>query len=209
MQEVRRLRQSKGWNQTELAYHAGLAPSVISQIETGKRDPTAGTLKKLAKALGVDVPDLFPKAQSPLPDFDDRQRRDYPPPFVTDALIPFIGLCERLVDNPSDPEVRYAALACYDAADAIGREIVEAFEASGLPEKWDRGTATGEDIAPWLKANEEREAVQDRLRRIAGKGYEYYRQSVNADARKVDELAERRKKRTTLSVPRYGHRDHA
>lgn len=67
MMEVRRLRQARGWNQTELAYHSGLAPSVISQIENGKRDPSAGTLKKLAKALEVDVPDLFPKGQAPLP----------------------------------------------------------------------------------------------------------------------------------------------
>lgn len=67
MMEVRRLRQARGWNQTELAYHSGLAPSVISQIENGKRDPSAGTLRKLAKALEVGVPDLFPKAQPSLP----------------------------------------------------------------------------------------------------------------------------------------------
>ncbi len=67
MLEVRRLRQAREWNQTELAYHAGLAPSVISQIENGKRDPSARTLRKLAEALGVDVADLFPKAQARLP----------------------------------------------------------------------------------------------------------------------------------------------
>jgi transcriptional regulator with XRE-family HTH domain len=65
--EVKRLRQKREWNQTELAYHAGLAPSVISQIENGKRDPSARTLRKLADALGVEVGDLFPKAQAPLP----------------------------------------------------------------------------------------------------------------------------------------------
>jgi transcriptional regulator with XRE-family HTH domain len=72
--EVKRLRQEREWNQTELAYHAGLAPSVISQIENGKRDPTARTLRKLAEALSVDVGDLFPKGQAPpspeQPDFD-------------------------------------------------------------------------------------------------------------------------------------------
>jgi transcriptional regulator with XRE-family HTH domain len=67
VQEVRRLRQERGWNQTELAFRSRLAPSVISQIENGKRNPSAGTLKKLAKALEVEVADLFPKAQSPLP----------------------------------------------------------------------------------------------------------------------------------------------
>lgn len=67
MLEVKRLRQEREWNQTELAYHAGLAPSVISQIENGKRDPSARTLRKLADALEVEVGDLFPKAQVPLP----------------------------------------------------------------------------------------------------------------------------------------------
>ena len=70
MLEVRRLRLAREWNQTELAYHAGLAPSVISQIENGKRDPTARTLRKLAKALEVEVGDLFPKEQAPLPNFE-------------------------------------------------------------------------------------------------------------------------------------------
>jgi transcriptional regulator with XRE-family HTH domain len=65
MEEVRRLRQEKGWNQNELAFHADLAPSVISLLETGKREPNATTLRKLAKALGVEIPDLFGRADSP------------------------------------------------------------------------------------------------------------------------------------------------
>jgi transcriptional regulator with XRE-family HTH domain len=59
MEEVRRLRQAKGWNQNELAFHADLAPSVISLLETGKREPNATTLRKLAEALEVRIPDLF------------------------------------------------------------------------------------------------------------------------------------------------------
>src|SRR5215207_9531912 len=68
MQEVRRLRKEKGWTQTELAFYSSLAPSVISQIETGKRNPSAGTLTKLAEALGVEVRDLFPLEQPRLPE---------------------------------------------------------------------------------------------------------------------------------------------
>ena len=76
MLEVKRLRQEREWNQTELAYHAGLAPSVISQIENGKRDPSARTLRKLAAALEVEVGDLFPKGQTPLPDLEG-ERHDH------------------------------------------------------------------------------------------------------------------------------------
>jgi transcriptional regulator with XRE-family HTH domain len=67
MREVRRLRQEKCWGQKELAFHANLAQSVISEIETGKRSPSARTLRKLAAALEVEVADLFPKGQAPLP----------------------------------------------------------------------------------------------------------------------------------------------
>lgn len=65
MKEVRRFRLEKGWNQNELAFHADLAPSVISLVETGRREPNATTLRKLADALGVDIPDLFERGDSP------------------------------------------------------------------------------------------------------------------------------------------------
>lgn len=72
MKAVKKFRESKGWTQNQLAYHAGLATSVISQVENGKRDPSASTLRKLAEALDVAIPKLFegedpPKAQPRLP----------------------------------------------------------------------------------------------------------------------------------------------
>jgi len=71
--EIRRLRQAQGWTGAQLAVYAGMAPSAISQIETGRRSPNAGSLDKIAKALKVEVVDLFPKARSssPEPSFDD------------------------------------------------------------------------------------------------------------------------------------------
>ncbi len=62
---VRELREERGWNQTVLGYHAGLSPSQISLIENGKRNPSAETLQGIATALGVEVGDLFPKADAP------------------------------------------------------------------------------------------------------------------------------------------------
>ena len=58
---IRRLRDEKGWNQTELGFHADTSPSIISLIENGKRNPSTATLAKIAGALGVEVVDLFPK----------------------------------------------------------------------------------------------------------------------------------------------------
>jgi transcriptional regulator with XRE-family HTH domain len=70
---IRRLRQAQGWTGAQLAVYAGMAPSAISQIETGRRSPNAGSLEKIAKALKVEVVDLFPKARSSSrePSFDD------------------------------------------------------------------------------------------------------------------------------------------
>ena len=65
---IRRLRDEKGWNQTELGFRAGASPSIISLIENGKRNPSTATLAKIAEALGVEVVDLFPKRPSSSPE---------------------------------------------------------------------------------------------------------------------------------------------
>jgi transcriptional regulator with XRE-family HTH domain len=64
--EIRRLREEKGWTQIELAFRSRLNPSSVNLIESGKRNPSAGSLTKIAGALDVEVGDLFPKDQLPL-----------------------------------------------------------------------------------------------------------------------------------------------
>src|SRR5918998_3863162 len=65
-QEVRRLREARGWSQPKLAVEAGIAVSGVSQIENGHRNPNSSTLVKLARALDVEVADFFPKVEAPL-----------------------------------------------------------------------------------------------------------------------------------------------
>lgn len=65
--EIKRLRKRKGWTQTELAVYAGSSQPTINQIESGARNPSTRTLEKVAGALGVEVRDLFPLEQAPLP----------------------------------------------------------------------------------------------------------------------------------------------
>jgi transcriptional regulator with XRE-family HTH domain len=67
-EEIRRRRQEKGWTGVQLAEKAGMAPSAISQIETGKRSPHSASVIKLAAALECEVAELYPKPpQAPLP----------------------------------------------------------------------------------------------------------------------------------------------
>ncbi len=52
---VRTFREYRSLTATELAKRAGISGAYLSQIESGVREGTGSTLKKLAMALGVDV----------------------------------------------------------------------------------------------------------------------------------------------------------
>ena len=52
---LKKVREQKGWSQTELADRAGLTPAAISQIEADDRQPSFKTLSSLAGALGISV----------------------------------------------------------------------------------------------------------------------------------------------------------
>jgi transcriptional regulator with XRE-family HTH domain len=56
---VRRLRNSRGLSQSELATDAGAPQRLISNVETGKVNVTVRTVAKIAAALGVHPRDLF------------------------------------------------------------------------------------------------------------------------------------------------------
>ncbi len=71
--QVKRLREAKGWSQTRLAVEADMSVSGISMIENGHRNLSTATLAKLAEALGVEVRELFPLEQAPLPDFAEQE----------------------------------------------------------------------------------------------------------------------------------------
>lgn len=51
-------REHRGMTAKELADAAGITQPYLSQIETGKRDGTVGTMKKIAAALKVDLDDI-------------------------------------------------------------------------------------------------------------------------------------------------------
>ena len=59
---IKSLRKSKGFTQEELAQRTGLPQSHISKLENGKHSPSAMTLEKIARALGVPTAELDPSA---------------------------------------------------------------------------------------------------------------------------------------------------
>ncbi len=55
---VRVWREHRGLTAAALAKQAGIASAYLSQIETGKREGTVETYRKLAAALGITLDDL-------------------------------------------------------------------------------------------------------------------------------------------------------
>ncbi len=66
MEELRRMREEAGLTQVGLAKASGVDRGTIIKIERGQRSPTVETLAKLARAMGAEISDFFPKAQAPL-----------------------------------------------------------------------------------------------------------------------------------------------
>ena len=52
---VRRLREAKGWSQTQLARDAGMTQSAVARFEAGGTIPTLPVLQRLARALDADL----------------------------------------------------------------------------------------------------------------------------------------------------------
>ena len=61
-QRIKALRADRALQQRQLAEKAGLTPSMLSQIESGRLTPSLHTLGKLAGALGVSIGSLFEAA---------------------------------------------------------------------------------------------------------------------------------------------------
>lgn len=67
---IAQLRSDRGWKQTELGRRAGLSPSRLSRLESGRAVPNLGELIRLRQALGADLEEIVfggraPSAESP------------------------------------------------------------------------------------------------------------------------------------------------
>lgn len=57
-------RLKRGWNQTALAFHAGLSVATVSYVESGRRK-TPKAIAKIARVLGLRLEDLVLEEPSP------------------------------------------------------------------------------------------------------------------------------------------------
>jgi transcriptional regulator with XRE-family HTH domain len=57
--KIKELREKRGLTMKRLSELVSCTPSLISQLEKGKTDPSISTLKKIADALNVNIVDFF------------------------------------------------------------------------------------------------------------------------------------------------------
>jgi len=57
--KIKELRERKAFTMRQLAGLVDCTPSLISQLERGKTDPSISTLKKIADALNANIVDFF------------------------------------------------------------------------------------------------------------------------------------------------------
>ena len=83
---IKGLRGERELQQRQLAEKAGLTPSMVSQIESGRLSPSLHTLGKIASALGVPIASLFDG--QPTGSIVVSRKKDYP-------VVSFDGSSER------------------------------------------------------------------------------------------------------------------
>jgi transcriptional regulator with XRE-family HTH domain len=175
-EEVKRLRQAKGWTQEQLAVYAGSSQPTVNLLEAGKRNPSAFTLEKLARALEVEVVELFPKLQTPQPSLEDAAQSEA----LQEALaVLFQGLARRgqgiveqsLREGPSEAltkevkEYQDEMSALYrikGRRDIFGRDSDELAEAEEAHQKVE--ARIGEMLRQDVEAPEEERRVARRFK---------------------------------------------
>jgi len=66
-ERLRELRRAAGLSQPRLAKAAGVSVSAVRDFEQGRREPTFGTLVKLAAGLGLSLSAFDPPTVTPRP----------------------------------------------------------------------------------------------------------------------------------------------
>src|SRR5580658_5383059 len=90
-QRLRHVRRSRGLTLTELGQRVGRAPSVLSLLENGRREPKLTMIEALASALAVPVDELMrhepPSRRAQLELALDEAQRD---PIYTGLGLPYL-----------------------------------------------------------------------------------------------------------------------
>ncbi len=76
-EKLKKLRQDRGWSQTQLAKKLMMKPQNISRYERGIFTPSTDALVKFAEIFGVTIDYLLSGSEGKTYDFKDKQLLDY------------------------------------------------------------------------------------------------------------------------------------
>jgi XRE family transcriptional regulator, regulator of sulfur utilization len=60
---IRRIREREGLTQEELAFRAGVHPTWVSRLESGRWDPRWSSVRKAVEGLGITLVELVAMAE--------------------------------------------------------------------------------------------------------------------------------------------------
>ncbi|MEL7124394.1 MAG: helix-turn-helix transcriptional regulator [Bacteroidota bacterium] len=63
--KIKGIREAKGLSQKQVITAIGMGAAQYSRIETGKTEPSLGSLEKIAQALGITLAELFADKEQP------------------------------------------------------------------------------------------------------------------------------------------------
>ena len=62
--QIKKIRTEKHISQMEISLEANLSQSFLAKVEEGKKEPSAMTLIRIAKALNISPREFFPEAET-------------------------------------------------------------------------------------------------------------------------------------------------
>jgi transcriptional regulator with XRE-family HTH domain len=90
-QNIKRFRAHREWSQAELADRADISIPFLSDIERGNKWPYPDTLSNLAKALHVEVYELFRRTKPP-----DDKANDFVGRIMREVLVAMNQVAENI-----------------------------------------------------------------------------------------------------------------
>jgi transcriptional regulator with XRE-family HTH domain len=182
---LREFREGRGLAHRDLMDISGVHFNTISALETGKQKPRPSTLRRLAKALGVDVEDLTgaPKAEAPL--FSDIPERD-PEERCVDYVMGFVDLIEGVTARLEEAGEAVSLEMVEGAADLHRLFLDRAAERHGLTR-----SASGLP-AEEARALERLAVALDDLRSVVDEGYGATISKLRNQKAEVKDLGPRR-----------------
>lgn len=94
--KIRELRRSKNYSARELSERSGVARSLISQLETGKRQSTSmDTVYRLAKALNVPVTSILTEESSTTLPKSYNQTNEFSGLIINEENLPYLHTLQK------------------------------------------------------------------------------------------------------------------